>query len=168
MNNNQQFGFINGIYVGEAENGIPNGKGKIAWENDNYYEGDFLDGSFHGYGIFHMTDFIHAEGIWSKHNFIDGRAVYGDTMKCSGCEPGAVYEGRFEQFLCVGKGKIIRTNGEIYEGEILNGKAHGKGKLTLSDGTVIEGAWTNGEKEQKYTDDDYEISGGDKRFFDYC
>ena len=49
------------------------------------------------------------------------------------------YEGKFEELLMVGKGKIIRKSGEIYEGDTLNGKPHEKGKLACSDGTVIVG-----------------------------
>ena len=93
-----------------------------------------------------------------------GKAVYGsDWMPC-GYETGSIYEGKFEELLMVGKGKIIRKSGEIYEGNTLNGKPHGKGKLTHSDGTVIVGTWTNGEKDYEYTDEDYENAGGDAFF----
>lgn len=160
----QRFEYRKGIYEGEAINNVPNGNGKVTWEDDLYYEGGFLNGSFHGYGICHQGDFLHLEGIWNNHDFVEGKAVYGSGWMPCGYETGSIYEGKFEELLMVGKGKIIRKSGEIYEGDTLNGKPHGKGKLTCSDGTVIVGTWTNGNKDYEYTDEDYENAGGDARF----
>lgn len=42
-------------YVGKYQNGKKNGKGKITWKN-RYYEGEFKDDEFEGYGIYQFED----------------------------------------------------------------------------------------------------------------
>jgi hypothetical protein len=32
------------------------GKGKFTWSDGSYYEGDFVDGNFHGYGVYYFHD----------------------------------------------------------------------------------------------------------------
>ena len=41
-----KFEFRTGIYEGDAVGNIPNGKGKATFDNDGFYEGEFLDGDF--------------------------------------------------------------------------------------------------------------------------
>ena len=48
----QKFEYSKGIYEGEAIDNIPNGKGKLVSGKDCFYEGEFLNGSFHGNGKF--------------------------------------------------------------------------------------------------------------------
>jgi hypothetical protein len=160
----QKFEFKGGIYEGEALNGVPHGKGRLT-VGDSFYDGDFVDGKHHGRGETLVEGLFRADGIWSEHRFVEGRVTYmGEYLYLLGCEPETVYEGKFENFFLVGKGKIIKPNGEIFEGEFLEGKPHGEGKLTLCDGTVVKGTWNNGVKRYEYTDEDYKNSGGDERF----
>ena len=158
----QKFEYRNGIYEGEAINNIPNGKGKVVWENGSFYEGGFLNGECHGYGKFLLDGYGCFEGKWINHSFVEGKAMYHFVY--TGYEMNTIYEGKFEEFFLVGEGKITRANGEIYEGDTLNGKPHGKGKLICSNGDIIVGTWTSGEKDYEYTDEDYENAGGDARF----
>ena len=36
-------------YEGKFKEGLPSGKGKYTWENENYYEGKWKEGKRHGY-----------------------------------------------------------------------------------------------------------------------
>ena len=101
-------------YEGDFVNGKFHGKGKYTWANGTYYEGEFANGDFNGYG----------------------KRTYDD---------GAVYEGEFENDMRHGKGKMILADGETYEGVYKEGKRHGRGKCVLPDGTVQDGYFENGE-----------------------
>lgn len=59
-------------YVGEFKNGMENGKGKYDFGgmHENYYEGDFVDGKWHGEGIriingklYHKGQFVNDEPL---------------------------------------------------------------------------------------------------------
>lgn len=117
-------------YEGDFVNGKFHGKGKYTWANGTYYEGDFANGDFNGYG----------------------KRTYDD---------GAVYEGEFENDMRHGKGKLTYADGETYEGEYKEGKRHGKGRCVLPDGTVQDGYFENGEfvgaAEPAYEVDDGEM-----------
>ena len=158
-----KFEFRNGTYEGEAINNIPNGKGKVTFEDGAYYEGDFVNGQFHGKGKCYLNGMGVYDGTWNKNYFIEGKVI-AESDILPGYKSGTIYEGEFEHFILNGKGKMTCANGDIYEGEFSKGKLHGKGKLTLCDGTVIEGDWEEGVKKYVYTDEDYENAGGDARF----
>lgn len=117
-------------YEGDFVNGKFHGKGKYTWANGTYYEGDFANGDFNGYG----------------------KRTYDD---------GAVYEGEFENDMRHGKGKMTYADGETYEGEYKEGKRHGKGRCVLPDGTVQDEYFENGEfvgaAESAYKVDDREM-----------
>lgn len=117
-------------YEGDFVNGKFHGKGKYTWANGTYYEGEFANGDFNGYG----------------------KRTYDD---------GAVYEGEFENDMRHGKGKMILADGETYEGVYKEGKRHGRGKCVLPDGTVQDGYFENGEfvgeAESAYEIDDGEM-----------
>ena len=101
-------------YEGDFVNGKFHGKGKYTWANGTYYEGEFANGDFNGYG----------------------KRTYDD---------GAVYEGEFENDMRHGKGKMILADGETYEGVYKEGKRHGRGRCVLPDGTVQDGYFENGK-----------------------
>jgi hypothetical protein len=84
-------------------------KGKFLYTNGDEYDGDFLSGQRHGYGVMiYASDNSIYDGEW-KHNKQDGYGTknWGD--------------------------------GIAYEGEWKDDMMHGKGRYTLSCGTVIEG-----------------------------
>ena len=47
------------VYVGECENGLFNGNGKLTWRDKSYYEGSFKDGLLHGKG-----KYVNSKGAW--------------------------------------------------------------------------------------------------------
>ena len=148
-----KFKFRTGIYEGEAVGNIPNGKGKLTFDNGDFYEGEFLDGNFHGNGKIYITGIGSCDGLWVKNQFVKGKFT-AESNRLPNHEAGAVYEGNFDYFILNGQGKMIHPNGEIHEGEFSNCRLNGKGKITLPDGTVIEGDFVDGLKKYEYTDED--------------
>lgn len=119
-------------YEGDFVNGKFHGKGKYTWANGTYYEGDFANGDFNGYG----------------------KRTYDD---------GAVYEGEFENDMCNGKGKLTYADGDYYEGYFVNGDFNGYGKYIYADGAVYEGEFKNNMSygKGKLTDADGETYEGE-------
>lgn len=65
--------YDDGTYIGEFQNGVPNGKGEISMVNGNKYKGDFKNGCFDGVGIF---------------NYANGDTYEGQFVKCKKEGPG--------------------------------------------------------------------------------
>ena len=126
---------------------------KQSFSDGSYYEGDFVNGKFHGKGKYTWADGTYYEGDFANGDFNGyGKRTYDD---------GAVYEGEFENDMRHGKGKLTYADGETYEGEYKEGKRHGRGKWVLPDGTVQDGYFENGEfvgeAESVYEIDDGEM-----------
>ena len=103
-----------GTYEGDLVNGKYHGKGKCIYDSGAVYEGDWVNGEQHGKG----------KKIWND---------------------GTVYEGDFVKGEYHGKGKLTLGNGVVYEGEFKNGEKHGKGKTTWKNGKVDEGKYVHGQ-----------------------
>ena len=107
-------------YIGEIENGLPNGKGvEKAWTPDyrgkegwTTYEGEWKDGKRHGYGTLNQPGPYVHEG-----NYIDGQRT--------------------------GQGKITFPDGATYLGEFKDGKQNGHAIYTFSDGYKFIGVFKN-------------------------
>ena len=85
------------------------GKGTYTFACGDTYEGEWLDGMYHGYGKYSSKDSDEYEGQWVK-----------DRM--SG-------HGKF----------FYRELGDVYEGDWENGFREGFGKYTCADGTIYIG-----------------------------
>lgn len=123
-----------------------------------YYEGDVVDNSRHGYGKQYTADpkgNIHVlEGTWDMDKFTGSGSVYYNLY---------ILEGTFVNNLLHGKGKRkyfpasekyaldgdwdmgrFTGYGKVgnYEGNFLKGKKHGYGKLMNADNiTIYQGNW---------------------------
>lgn len=84
-------------YVGEFFKGKKQGNGSFKWEDGSYYEGDFMDGQFQGFGKYYFADL-------NKY-----------------------YEGEFRFGKMEGKGIETWIDGRRYEGDFKNGKKDGEG-----------------------------------------
>ena len=100
-------------YEGEFKNGTRHGYGIYRWPDGGVYEGEFLNGNRHGHGI---------------HRYANGNS----------------YDGQYENGSFHGKGKYVWADGSWYEGEFLNGNRHGKGTYYWSNGEKYIGGWNNG------------------------
>ncbi len=129
------------------------------FKSGSSYSGAFLNGKYHGKGIWDSASGTHYEGEF-KYGKYDG---YGEVSFST----GAKYMGEFKNGEYHGQGVYrfpdwsnIRgqfrngkpngyceyngDDGTIYKGEYVDGKWHGKGVLTKADGYKFEGTFENG------------------------
>ena len=124
------------LYNGEWKDGLKHGKGQLItdnlkysglFENDvfcgaggvlcdsegNIYEGDFLNGKYHGYGHYKLVNGDVYIGQF-KYGLFDGR---GQLMS----QNGDVFDGNFLEGKKDGFGLMIKSDGEKIEGEYKDG-----------------------------------------------
>jgi len=125
-------------YEGDFVNGKFHGKGKYTWADGNVYVGDWAEDCRHGKGTLRWKDGDVYVGDWVKNERTGkGKYTYAD---------GDCYEGYFVNGESNGYGKYIYADGAVYEGEFKNNMAHGKGKMTDADGETYEGEFKEGER----------------------
>ncbi len=139
-------------YVGDLQDGMAHGKGKLIYADGEAYEGDFQDGEFHGKGKYTCANGNTYEGDWQsgmKHGsgmqtFPDGSTyveveyINDKPVKILSSNTDAIASE--EQLIEVrGEGKFIFANGDCYEGDFQDGKFHGKGKYTWANGLTYVG-----------------------------
>ena len=130
--------YANGdIYEGDLVDGKFHGKGKYIFADGTVYEGDFLIGTFHGKGKITWTDGTVYEGDF----FLNKKTGKGKYIFAS----GTVYEGDFVDGSFHGKGKWTDANGAVYEGDFVDDSFHGKGKYIVPNGEVYEGEVYEGD-----------------------
>ena len=90
----ETFRYRNATYEGQAIDGVPNGKGRLTWDSGIFYEGDFVNGQYHGYGVYFVSDYALYEGQWVNGAFTGkGKITYLN---------GEIQEGEFVN------GKLIK------------------------------------------------------------
>ena len=90
------------------------GKGKLTYDVDHYYDGDWVRGKRHGRGIYLSPDGCKFEGRWMyKTGYIALNVI--ETI------------GSFENDRINGTGISWYPNGNKYEGQWKDGKIHGIG-----------------------------------------
>ena len=151
-----------GLYYGETDsNDKPEGRG--IWINNNeIYEGYWLDGNRNGYG---RDINIYSEvyvGNWvnnAKFGFgvlIKSRSKYIGDWKDNNFNGNGVlitnelvYDGTWQNGLQHGSGSLEYIDKKIYRGEFVSGVISGLGTLMFSNGFGYEALWENGEIEKK-------------------
>ena len=110
----------NGVYLGEAEQNLPQGRGCF-----------FYNGSNNGEGLKWIGYFDKGEkGGFGK--------LYND-------EGRLIYEGEYKNGLRNGEGTYYYAQGLRYEGDFVNGLREGNGVFYWEDGTRWEGPFKNNE-----------------------
>lgn len=106
------------IYTGEKNHlDLPHGKGKLIRENGDVYEGDFVNGSFHGKGKY-IWNSAARDPLFAQ--------MYNDLRE---------YEGDYVNGERHGYGKMKLHDTWTYEGEFKNDTFYGYGKLNFGKGT---------------------------------
>ena len=146
------------VYIGEHQEGLPEGKGKMDYGDGNQYEGEFHKGQMHGKGTYDFFNGAKYEGEWmnglyegyGKFYYTDGGSYEGEWKNADKhgygkqiAVEGDIYEGEWFEDKRQGSGKYVYANGDVYEGEFLQNTFHGQGKLTYANGDVYEGQWEN-------------------------
>ena len=141
-------------YMGEVENGKPNGWGIFTYPSGELYEGEYKDGKTHGKGSFNYPDGKKSIGEfrenkpWNITEFDNKSNVIGEyvegVLKVEIIEEGVLFTYKDE-------GKWIWLNngdtgdGGKYEGQIENGKPNGHGSLIYRNGTRYVGEFKKGQ-----------------------
>ena len=112
FNNDQYIGCLN-------DQGNPEGFGKMTYENQDVYEGEWINGIRDGNGVFTYLNGYVYKGSW-KNNMKSGRGVFVKT------EDGQTYtsDGVFENNIIIEGKKVVSFEGmEIYD-EIISYKSY--------------------------------------------
>ena len=140
-------------YVGDIENGEPNGFGMIIGypDSEDWYVGEWKDGMFHGQGKYTNPNGEEYVGKWK-----DGEKHGQGTQIRSN---GNKYVGEWKNGRNHGQGTFTFSSGQKYVGGHREGKFHGQGTWTYPNGTNYVGefkdgifngqgtfSWSNGEK----------------------
>lgn len=126
--------FANGdVFMGNYENGKPNGFGEYHWKNESSYKGFFKNGLRHGKGVwrknFGKTDIYDGDWINDKKS---GVGVY--TWVSGNCYKGAYFDD-----LRHGYGEMFWIDGSSYKGNWRRGEQHGEGTMYIPGRSVQQG-----------------------------
>ena len=105
------------------------------------YEGEFVNGKFHGFGIYQFKAGKENRGDRYVGNFRDGQMTSNGTYYFAN---GEKYIGNFEDGQRSGYGTQYLKNGDRFSGEWKYDQFHGFGKLTFPFGEVYEGHFAHG------------------------
>ena len=132
--------FMSGTYTGSVDlkTNLPNGDGKMQFDDMNVYSGDWIQGEINGYGTMQYANGDTYVGEW-KNNKREGSGCYtwGD---------GKQYVGEFKNDLRNGVGTykgwvMTLPDGEQVSGSLyvftVNDIAEGYGRFTADDDTSI-------------------------------
>jgi len=124
-------------YVGEVEDGVPNGHGVLTDQLGSTYEGNFVDGKLQGWGTYVGFDYTEYEG-----QFVDGEFEgFGHVIFSNGDE----FWGQFVDGIRNGVGRQQYTTACDYEGGWVDGYMEGMGWMTWPCGDVYFGQWFRGD-----------------------
>ena len=130
--NNKTINYSDGTkYIGETQNGKPNGFGTYTWTNGDKYEGNWKDNKKHGQGTLTL-----ASGNKYIGEFKNDKRNGKGTLTWSN---GDKYVGNFSDNKIHGQGTLTFAIGGKYVGEFKNGKRSGKATVTLSNGDIYVG-----------------------------
>eukprot|EP00013_Stygamoeba_regulata_P004816 CAMPEP_0177631430 /NCGR_PEP_ID=MMETSP0447-20121125/1746_1 /TAXON_ID=0 /ORGANISM="Stygamoeba regulata, Strain BSH-02190019" /LENGTH=1131 /DNA_ID=CAMNT_0019132915 /DNA_START=101 /DNA_END=3497 /DNA_ORIENTATION=- len=131
------------VYDGEWKNDRKHGQGRLVAGADNkfVYQGEFVDGLFHGTGSLEVNDAFVYSG-----EFKEGRQHGRGVMRWA---DGASYEGGWADDRRSGQGKMIESDGSVYDGHWHNDKRFGRGTFVAADKSRYDGEWVKGRKEGK-------------------
>ena len=132
MNNHQELkGIKNGFnwrYVGQAINGLREGKGTCYWEDGDRYEGDYRHDNREGKGIYYYNNGDRYESDY-RNDKREGKSImyYND---------GNRYEGEWKNGNKEGKGIMYYNDGDRSMGDYHDGNAIGKHVLLIRNGEI--------------------------------
>ena len=122
-------------WVGEINNGVPNGQGTWSW-NKLKYVGEFKDGKRNGQGTSYSSSGTKYEGEWK-----DGKKQGNGTITYP---DGIKYEGEWKNGKKDGKGTFTKSDGTKYIGEFKRGTYWNI--IVYDKNGNITGKWENGNK----------------------
>jgi hypothetical protein len=108
----------------------------VTFPNGDKYEGEFLDGLFHGWGVYYYKIGDRYEGEF-QNDMKHGKGAY--TF-----QNGDKYMGEFKEDMRSGRGTMLFVNGDRYVGEFSGNTLTGKGTMSYRSGNKYTGDFKNG------------------------
>lgn len=148
---NTHLGTARCFYDGNFSNNRFHGFGTFTCCDGRQYSGNWQGGKRHGMGKWVMLP-VHLQYNISRDEF--GRVVvtppegyhpFAPKMDDAYCV--RVYEGTFKKNRRTGVGRVTLNNGDVYEGEFLKGKPHGVIRITFNTKKVTFALYDNGTRE---------------------
>ena len=94
-------------YIGEADGGLPHGRGKKISPDNYIYSGEFANGKYHGNGTLELVDGTKYVGGWNQG------VMHGEGVLYM--SDGARYSGGFKNGKQSGMGTIYDSNGSVLQ-----------------------------------------------------
>jgi len=150
-----------GRYSGPLKDGKLHGRGRIEWDNKNFYEGDFAHGLMAGHGHLQFSNGVYEGDFREGASWGVGEIQYDNGRKYRGefvrndwqgkgrleTPEGEIYEGDFSNNEFTGTGSYLRKDGARYDGEFRNWVFHGHGRYSDGHGSVYQGTFVNSQLE---------------------
>lgn len=131
-------GLLQPVYEGGYVNGKPHGYGVMRWPNGDVYSGYWKEGIRNGIGIYEFKS-----GSVYTGSFVDGKLTGQGVFHWP--NGGGSYAGAFDNGKLSGLGRRVYPDGTVYEGFMQDGKALGIGVKTWPTGAWYSGEWFEDE-----------------------
>ena len=125
-------------YIGDFQNGKPNGKGILYCANGNKYIGHWQDNMQQGEGKFTFNEGHEYFGQFKRSQF-HGKGI----MRFAN---GDVYDGDWQSNKQEGLGTYSFHTGDRYEGRFREGRFNGAGTMFYKSGAKYVGQWADNQK----------------------
>lgn len=126
------------MYIGQMRNGSKHGQGLLVFLGDgSVFEGLFADGEIGSKGRL-----LFDNGDWYEGEILEGK-MHGQGVYFNGAL-GSKYEGMFKEEAPHGYGREEWQDGTLYEGEFIHGEKEGKGSFRTKEGNVYQGEFKGG------------------------
>lgn len=114
-------------YEGDILNGKYHGKGKMVYPNGEEYEGNWVFGHKHGYGVLHSSNGeVKYEGEWEMDKYHGEGSLFNDTpMLAKGRTPTFKLGFDYKDF------DLLGNNWAKFQGEFKQGVKHGIGTIFM-------------------------------------
>ncbi|GEM_PF-4643861 len=124
-------------YIGHWQDNMQQGEGKFTFNEGHEYLGQFKRSQFHGKGIMRFANGDVYDGDWQA-NKQEGLGTYA-------FHTGDRYEGRFREGRFNGEGTMFYKSGSKYAGQWADNQKHGAGIFYDENGRANPGEWVNGK-----------------------
>lgn len=126
------------LYLGLAQNGVPEGYGLVRRAAGGIAASFFIAGESRGVGVSCARE--DCAGVYYFGDYRHGEPT-GFGVGAAG--DGGLYRGEFKAGAPDGYGEYTFGDGAVYRGGFANGARQGFGALTLPNGQIQAGFWSN-------------------------
>ncbi|UJR08359.1 hypothetical protein I4U23_012630 [Adineta vaga] len=106
-------------------------KKRRVYPNGDVYEGELMNGLYHGYGVYVWKNHDRYEGMW-QNNRREGQGtwIWGEQTSSAGDR----YCGEWSLDKKHGNGEYFQAHGDVYRGQFKEDQRHGTGIYKTKDG----------------------------------